>query len=169
MVCERDGGLALTLAQAARRVTDDRLARECRSFAWALVRDVPTDRVIDAYRAAHARPPLDAVPAGIDAVLLRVGAVHPWLARIADAYAALFARQGLFRTKLVALLAMLESGAPHHWRFEPEARSPVGAWLRLVWWGSGGALKALFGLLLFGPLHLGSALFGRSPDHEAAA
>ncbi|MDX1578355.1 MAG: hypothetical protein R3266_07710 [Gemmatimonadota bacterium] len=142
-------------------MTGDRLVRECHSFAWARVGDVPTDDVIEAYRRAHAEAPLDVRPAGIDAVLIRVGASHPWLARFADAYAALFVRRGLFRTKLVVLLAMLESGAPHHWRFEPPERSRTGSWARLIWWGLGAGLKALVAILAFGPVHAAAAIAGR--------
>ena len=105
----------------------ERLARECRSFAWALIGDAPTEDVLAAYERAHAEGPLDRPGSPIDRALIRVGSVHPWLARLADAYAAVFARRGLFRTKLVALLALLESSAPHHWRFErPRAPASTG-------------------------------------------
>jgi hypothetical protein len=90
-----------------------------------------------------------------------MAAYQTWLAMLGDAYAASFARRGLFRTKLVALLAMLESGAPHHRRFDTIGRSPAGAWLRLSWWGLMALVKLVAGAVVFGPFHLWSMLFGR--------
>ncbi len=139
--------------------SSERLARECRSFAWALVGDVPTDAVLSAYERAHRRAPLDQPGSTIDRVLTRVASAHPWLARLADAYAAMFVRRGLFRTKLVVLLAMLESAPPHHWRFERDSVSPVRAWARLVFSGSAAVLVLVMGVLLFGLPHLVTAPF----------
>lgn len=145
------------------------LEKECHQFAWALVSDAPTEAVIEAYRRAHTHPALSAAGSGIDRALIRVATVHPWLARIADAYASMFVRKGLFRTKLVALLAILESGAPHHWRFEIDTTSRLGAWARLVSWGVAAVLGLLAGVLMFGPIHLLSALFEREPRASEAS
>jgi len=138
------------------------LERECHSFAWALVSDAPTDPVLEAYERAHAHPALSGSGSRIDRALIRLAAVHPWLARIADAYASMFVRQGLFRTKLVALLAILESGAPHHWRFEIEQTTRIRAWSRLVGWGVASGVALIIGIVVFAPIHLVLALFDRS-------
>ncbi len=131
------------------------LARECRTFTRALIGELPGEPVIAAYRRAHeADAPLAVPGSRIDRWLARLGAVHPALARMADAYAALFVRRGAFRAKLVALLAILESGAPHHRRFEAPGRGRAAAWSLLVVWGLGATLALLAGLLVFGPLHL---------------
>lgn len=141
------------------------LARECRSFARALVGDAPSDAVRLAYERAHDQAPLDQRGSTIDRVLIRLGSAHSWLARLADAYAAVFVRRGLFRTKLVVLLAMLESGAPHHRRFERDSVSPIGAWGRLVVSGLAAVMTLCLGVVLFGPPHLIGALFRHRAEH----
>ena len=135
-----------------------RLERECRSFAWALVSDVPTDDVIAAYERAHDHMPLAVGGSRIDRLLVATASMHSWLARLADAYAALFVRKGRFRTKLVVLLAMLESSAPHHWRFERESVSPPAAWSRLVFSGVAAVVTLVLGTVLFGLPHLVTGL-----------
>ena len=148
-----------------------RLALECRSFARALVGDAPSDAVRSAYERAHGQPPLDERGSPIDRVLIRLGSAHPWLARLADAYAAVFVRRGVFRTKLVVLLAMLESGSPHHRRFERASVSRAGAWALLILSGLAAVLALVLGVVLFGPTHLIGALFrgrfGRPPERAS--
>lgn len=141
------------------------LTRECRVFTRALVGEEAAPAVVEAYREDSRAGAFGGPAEGIDATLLGIGVRHPVFARLADAYAAVFVRRGAFRTRLVGLLAILESGPPHEARFERVPRSPAAAWLRLVGWGIGAGLRLAAGTLLFGPIHLvrGSGRGGEAP------
>lgn len=94
-----------------RQPADPALAAECGIFTWYLVeRPVPAD-VVDAYLRAHAVSPVTASvsPQALDHAVLCVARIGPRFARAADAFAALAARGGLLRRKLVLLVAILES------------------------------------------------------------
>lgn len=135
-------------------MSEEALARECRALTRALVGEDPAPAVVEAYRQAARAGVFGGPLAGIDGALLGIGIRHPVLARLADAYAAMFARRGPFRTRLVGLLAILESGPPHDARFERVPGSPAAAWLRLFGWGLGAGLRLAAGTLLFGPIHV---------------
>lgn len=147
-------------------VERERLEAEARTLGWALVADVPSEAVQTAYATAHQA--LDVPPRLIDGVLTRVAAVHPWLARLADAYASFFVRSGLFRTKLVLLLAMLESAPPHHLRFETESTSLTAGWARLVLNGLAALATLVVSIPVFVLPHLFSVLRG-APTESASA
>jgi hypothetical protein len=78
---------------------------------YLLGEDPPAD-VVAAYSAAHdvGGVEMNGERGVLDLALLRIARVGPAFARIADAYAALFARTSLLRRKLVLMLAILESG-----------------------------------------------------------
>jgi len=88
------------------------LIAECRVFCRYLVGIGPPSDVVAAYQKAHALGVVNlGRPTPMDRALLRVAGMGPALARTADAYAAVFARSGLLRRKLVLLIAILESRA----------------------------------------------------------
>ncbi len=107
-------GVDAVLAVATRRDADDAatLARECRVFARHLLGWSPDAATLEAYRRAIATVPALA-PAGPRDLALLALARNGWIAtRMADAWAALFARSSALRKRLVMLLAILESRSP---------------------------------------------------------
>jgi hypothetical protein len=89
----------------------DLLATECTTFIKYLVgRSAPPD-VVAAYQQAHEVSAVERAgrAPSLDRSLLRLARVGPASARVADAYAAVFARASVLRRKLVLLVAILES------------------------------------------------------------
>lgn len=92
----------------------DSLAAECATLTRYLTGQAVSPEVATAYRRAHDIGGVcDALAGGVapslDAALLTMARMSPRAARLADAYATLFARPSLLRRKLVLLLAILES------------------------------------------------------------
>jgi hypothetical protein len=89
----------------------DSLAHECHVFCRYLVRSSAPPDVLDAYRRAHAMGSVapDERLSALDRSLLRVASMGPLWVRLADAYAALFARASLLRRKIVLMVAILET------------------------------------------------------------
>jgi NADH dehydrogenase len=102
------------------------LAHECRALATHLTGQQPPPYVVEKYRDAHARLARLQESWGFDRILLRLAIGHPLLARLVDAYTAVFARRALVRQKWVLLLALLETTASTAAYFDrPDRRSPV--------------------------------------------
>ena len=127
------------------------LQRECRVFCTYLVRSEPTDYVVERYIEAHAAPALMRAAEGVDRALLNVARRHHWGAGLADAYAGLFARTGVLRSKLVLLFGILEASSPFHTELD---RVLGGGVLRLAGIGFLGGATAVVATLVFGPVHL---------------
>ncbi len=127
------------------------LTQECRTYARYLVRSEPNEYVVRSYVDAHAAPALARPARGIDRTLMRVSGWHPWGTALADAYAGLFVRTGLLRSKLVLLFGILEATPPYHTTLD---RIPRGGVLRLVGLGIAGALVGLLATVVFAPVHL---------------
>lgn len=107
-------GVDAMLAIATRRDPDApaTLARECRAFTRHLLGWPADAATLEAYRRAIATVP-ELAPAGPrDRALLALARKGWMAARIADAWAALFARSSALRKRLVMLLAILESRSP---------------------------------------------------------
>jgi hypothetical protein len=139
-----------------------RLERECRVFTRLLVGEAATPSIIAKYREAHAVLAGCIPESAIDRRLTAVASGGATRARMADAYARLFAPHTAFRRKLVLLLAILETSPPFHARVDrTEPRGPAIAVGRLALAGGVGALAAFAGVLLFGPWHLWTRLARR--------
>lgn len=127
------------------------LDREVRSLTRYLVGRDPTHYVVESYRDAHQAPALARPSTGVDRALLNVARRGAWGAALADAYAGLFVRTGIFRSKAVLAYGILESTRSFHTELD---RVPSGRWLRLVTLGLGAGVTAAAATLLFAPLHI---------------
>lgn len=87
------------------------LRQECRTFCRYLVGRDPTDGVMSTWLRSHAIGALAVrrSAGAFDRLLLTVARGGAWRARAADTYAVLLARRSLLRTKLVVMLAILET------------------------------------------------------------
>ena len=131
------------------------LGRECDVFVRYLSRADSTPYVRAKYtRAVERIPSLRARP-GFESRLLRFAGRGPTAARIADAYAALLAPDSVLRSRLVLLLALLESTPPYHEAIE---RPPPGASAKelsgAIVAGMAGVISLVAGLLVLLPLRL---------------
>lgn len=132
-------------------MTDARLERECRVFTRHLIGRDPGDYVTGRYLDAH-RVRQDFTPRSrFDRFLCGFARRSPFLARFADAFAAVFAPGSVLRRKLVLLLAMLESCAPHYRRLEAVSGSRALAFAGLIGRGLVAALVLLLSLVVFVP------------------
>ena len=102
------------------RAPQTALDRECRVFSRYLIGQSPSAYVLGKYRDAHAKLPdlRDGAPAPFDALLIRLAGWNPFLTRLVDSYACVLFKPSRVRTKLVVLLAILESCAPSHRSFD---------------------------------------------------
>lgn len=99
-------------AAIARPVENDAvLLAEGEQFARYLLGGPVPSSVLDAYVRAHhvSRVSESGCPPTLDRALIALARRGPFWTRAADSYAALFARSGLLRRKLVLLVAILES------------------------------------------------------------
>lgn len=137
------------------------LERECSVFTRLLVGEAATPSIIAKYREAHTVLEGCVPASALDRRLTAVASGGAARARMADAYARLFAPDTAFRRKLVLLLAILETSPPFHARIDrTEPRGPAMTIVRLALAGGVGALAALAGVVLFGPGHLWDKLAG---------
>jgi hypothetical protein len=129
--------------------------RECDVFVRYLAGAESTDYLRAKYtRAVELIPSLRTRP-GFESRLLRFAGRGPFAARIADAYAALLAPDSVLRSRLVLLVALLESSPPYH---EAIDRPPEGASVRelsgAIAAGLAGVLSLMAGLIVLLPLRL---------------
>lgn len=95
----------------------------------------------------------------LDRWLLAIARCGTVAASVADSYARLVRPHGLLRRKLVLTLALLESAAATHARFDrPLAAGPLRTWAALVGLGAGWALRTAAALLLLAPVHLAASI-----------
>jgi hypothetical protein len=87
----------------------ERLEVECHALCRYLIGARADAYVAGKYVQAHAVGSIAPAADDCDVVLAWAAARGPILARFADAYASVFARQGLLRRKLALLLAILET------------------------------------------------------------
>jgi len=103
---------------------ENRLTRECRALSEHLAGQEPPLYVVEKYRDAHARLTRLQGGSAFDRILVGIAVRQPLLARLADAYTAVFARRSLVRQKWVLLLALLETTGTTAGHFDrPDHRS----------------------------------------------
>jgi nucleoside-diphosphate-sugar epimerase len=138
-----------------------RLEKECKVFSRYLLGRSGNEYVLRKYVEANRVRGL-VESAGEDRLgtgLLRVASISPFLTRLTDSFAAIFARRSILRKKLVLLIAILESSRCAGELVGPrEGRGSIGTWISLI--GNGIAFLAsfLFSILLFTPLAILSKL-----------
>jgi len=131
------------------------LDRECEVLATHLIGASPDAYVKRKYADAHQVLPELSPDDPFDRRLLRFARVHRLFARIADAYARIFAPASTLRKKLVVLLAIAETSAPASRLVD----DPIGgsrSWVlaRLVARGTGAIMALAIGTVLLGPVRL---------------
>jgi nucleoside-diphosphate-sugar epimerase len=136
------------------RETEAPLTQECRALTMHLVGHEPPPYVVDRYGDAHARLTRLRGGSAFDRILVELAVRHPFLARLADAYTAVFARRALVRQKWVLLLALLETtGSTAGHLDRPDHRSPVRLALSALTVAAGSAASFAFSLVTILPLH----------------
>jgi len=111
---------------------DSRLEAECQSLCRYLIGTSADPYVSAKYIQAHASGSVGASTGDRDAALAWAAAQSPILARFADAYASIFARDGLLRRKLALMLAILESRRATYEALDaPTTTSRLGVFVRL--------------------------------------
>ena len=142
-----------------RRAVSEResgLERECDALCRYLLSTEPTDYVAARYVAAHEARRRDlAARSRFDGPCLELAVVGPAAARVADAYARLFAPRGLLRRKLSLLLAIVESSPGLCQRVDAvdpggRPRLVLGLAVQLGLW----LLALAAGVVLLGPVQL---------------
>lgn len=140
----------------------DTADRECRVFTRHLLGVEADAFVLATYRDAVARVPALAPASAFDEALLASARRGAGWTRIADAYAALLARDSALRRRLVMALAILETRAPFHHRIDAPAGVPgLSLWTRAGLRVALAAVSLAAGLLVFAPLRLAVAVSGR--------
>lgn len=141
-----------------------KLDKECGTYTNYLVGQEPTDYILGKYHDAHGYTSLlnEGKATAFDRFLVDFSIKHPFFARLADAYTSLFYKRALFRSKLVLLVAIMESTAPTYSHFErPDASNIISLGiqlgLRLVRFG----IALFLSILLFSPVHFFYSLIGR--------
>lgn len=136
--------------------------RECRRLARHLLDVEPDAYVLGVYRDALTRLPALAPRSPFDARLLAWSRRGAGWTRLADAYAALFARDAALRRRLVLVLAILESRAPFHQVVDaPLGRPGVVVWAAMAARGLLAVATTAAAAVVFVPLRLVVALTGR--------
>ena len=140
------------------------LQTECRVFTRHLIGREPDEYVIRKYTEAHGSLPALAPSLAVDDPLLRFARRSAVTARLADAYAAMFAPASALRKKLVLLVAILETSRASYQAVDaPLGGSALGALLRLAVTGAGAVAILLLGTVILGPVHLAAAARGKVP------
>jgi len=144
-------------------VSDDRLAHECRVFTRHLIGTDPGDYVVARYIDAHRARPVFTPVSRMDRFLCAFGGATPLMTRFADAWSAVFASNSVLRRKLILLLAMLESTAPHYRRLETVPSVRALSFASLFLRGVLAVLVLLLSLLVFVPARLVLGKAGEAP------
>jgi len=152
-------------------LADPRLQREARAFCSYLVGLRAPAYVTEKYAAYHeTRGAMDAAAAGaFDRALLGLARVGGPATRVADVYAARFAKTSLLTRKLIVMVAILEC-SPTTFEFfdRPFRGGRALTWLRLLGRGAAEALWLAAAVVLLAPLHALLALGGRPRGRKAA-
>lgn len=144
-------------------MSDARLRRECRIFTRHLIRRDPGDYVVARYIEAHRLRPVFTTTSRLDRFLCAFARVSPLMTRVADSWSAVFAPTAVLRRKLVLLLAMLESTAPHYHRLETVPATRAAAFASLLFRGLLAALTLVVSLVIFVPARLLLGKAGETP------
>jgi nucleoside-diphosphate-sugar epimerase len=133
------------------------LDRECDVFSRCLVDEKATPYIHTQYEAALKAKELadDTAFSSFDRKTLRLARRNVAFANLADAYCALFHRNGALRRKLVLLLAILEHTTPTNAHFDrPKPRGVIGLLAQLFLSGVRFSAALLAGTILLLPSHL---------------
>ena len=151
--------------------TTVRLAAECRVFCRYLIGKAPGARVTEAYCRAHDQGDVarGRVIGTFDRVMVWLARSSPVATALVDAYAAVFAKTGLLRRKLVLLLAIMESSWPTCEAIDSvdsHSRTGlvIGVGLRTLMF----AVAALATGLVLSPVRAGCVLIDHLPHRTAA-
>ena len=155
--------LGLMLGAGTGQAAPDALDAECRVFTDHLLGCEPGAYVTAKYRAAHAAVPALSEYGRSDEALIAFARRGPIRAKLADAYAAVFAPRSALRKKLVLLLAILETSQSTY----PQVDAAIGgsqaaALLRLVVRGVGALAALALGALVLLPRRVMARGSGRS-------
>ena len=97
-----------------------KLRRECTVFCRYLIGTEPNDYIMKKYEEAHMSGAMSHAVriAAFDRILVAMAGTSGVATTLVDSYAAVFFRTAVVRKKLVLLVAILESCAPSHSKFE---------------------------------------------------
>lgn len=139
-------------------------AAECRSLVRYLTGRDPTPYVVSCYQRSVGA--LAGEPLGpIDRVLLVAAGLGPLAARVADGYARGFRPTGGYRRRVTLALAILENAPDFHREMNDGVEgTPATVMAKLAWQLAGSAAAMAVGIVLFGPVHLFTAIV---PDRGA--
>jgi NADH dehydrogenase len=144
--------LGLMLGAGTGQAAPDALDAECRVFTDHLLGCEPGAYVTAKYRAAHAAVPALSEYGRSDEALIAFARRGPIRAKLADAYAAVFAPRSALRKKLVMLLAILETSQSTY----PQVDAAIGGsraatLVRLVASGAGAVGALALGTMVLLP------------------
>jgi hypothetical protein len=155
--------LGLMLGAGTGHAAPDALDAECRVFTDHLLGCEPGAYVTAKYRAAHAAVPALSEYGRSDEALIAFARRGPIRAKLADAYAAVFAPRSALRKKLVMLLAILETSQSTYRQVDAAiGGSKAAALLRLVVRGVGALAALALGALVLLPRRVMARGSGRS-------
>ena len=114
------------------------LERECAAFVRYLGAGAGDAYVIAQYVAAHEAGVVESArTSGFERSVVALARALPWSVRALDAHARVFGNGSLLRRKLVLLLAILETRAPHDEALDtPNPGSNLGMFVRMAWLGA---------------------------------
>jgi hypothetical protein len=130
------------------------LDRECRVFCRYLVQREANTYVTQKYIDANAMlgPRMSATR--MDAWLVKFAQPHPWCTRMADMYSRLLLPRSTLRSKLVILLAILESCAPTAARFYRTHNGNAAlAFMLLILQCAASLLLTILAVVVLAPVH----------------
>ena len=142
----------------------DALAPECRKFTRYLIGSDPDAYVCDRYSVAVQKLQQACTPRhAFDRWLLSLARLHPLLTQAVDVYARFFLHASAVRSRLVLLLAILESHAATATSLEqPDYAGPARFIAGMAWRSVLLAIILLFAILLLLPVQLLSGALMRS-------
>jgi len=125
-----------------------RLEAEARIFARYLVGQTPPRELIDRYVEANRILRTPSVT-DQDAALVAFVRRHPWTVSFLDAATGILRRDGLLRSKLLIMAAILEASPAFAGEFLPRTARPIGLIVRLLSLGVVAAVQVGIGVALY--------------------
>lgn len=132
------------------------LERECAVFARYLGAGAGDAYVTSQYVAAHEAGVVELPETtGFERSVVALARTLPWAVRALDAHARVFGNGSLLRRKLVVLLAILETRAPHDSALDtPTQGSSLAMFVRMAWLGIVFATLVVVTALLLVPVRV---------------
>jgi uncharacterized protein YbjT (DUF2867 family) len=156
------------LSESSQQIVED----ECRTFVTYLVGPKPSAYVVERYVMAAQAHGLsnDEAFSCLDRAALKLARRGRMFARWADAYCALFCRNGVLRRKLVLLAAILEHVAPTSEAFDRVSPSSAAKTvLSLATYGLTSAVSLFLGAVILLPVSVVCRIAGRRADAKVGA